>query len=371
MTECVSNHRAVIYDRGGINKLWELTDLSRVIWDRRRDAISEATIDLSGATCLAQNDTLKQIRSSRHELVIFRGQDRVWEGPITRAHGMGTEFSIFAKDVLHYTNRTAMHYGYDNRHPNTTTVLSRAELVFLTEMERKEAEEFAAFPDLPSYNIIDHLVVHHGVGDARTAMRTFPMQYEVWEHIDSMAAKNGMDYTAIGRAIHFWDVHNSLGQTPTVTESDFIGNLSVTEYGMELGTRGIVTDGEGNYGEHGGVDPYYGLVERLDTAYDESEGADPPTSSEMASQASRNIAGRNPTPIQVRVPDNSSINPAGVLSLDMLVPGVWVPVRADVLGFEIVQMQKLQSMRVTETPGKEDIQVTMYPAAIDDSEEEE
>lgn len=361
--DCVSRHTIAIFDRGGINKIAELEDVAEVTWGRVRDDISEANVRLTGAPCVAQNETLSNLRSSRHEMVIYRGDDRVWEGPITRLTGTRNTFEIHARDVMHYATRTTQRAAYNNGYPNVGKVIARAKLILTTELARKESLS-------PPINVLPYLVDHVFPDDAETSANTRAWQYQVWEHIDSLAARGGLDYTVVGRAIHLWDVHrNAMGQTQTVTQNDFLGDITVTEYGMELATWAHVTDGEGRVGSAGANDPYYGEVEILHTAEDEDEG-DSPTDAQLVSQAQRNLAGRNPTPIQVRVPDNSTLNPNGVLSISDLVPGVWIPVRAEVIGFNLVQMQKLQSVKVNETPEGETISVTLNPASIDDTPEE-
>lgn len=360
--ECVSRHTVAIFDRGGVNKIAELVDVAYVSWSRIRDDISEATVRLSGAPCVEQNSILSSLRSSRHELVIYRGDERVWEGPITRLTGTINTFEIHARDVMHYAARTVMRAGYDNAYPNIGSVLTRAEAILTTELARKEALT-------PPINVLPHFVNHEQPGDAQTSSKTLPYEMTVWEHIDSLAARGGLDYVCIGRAIHIWDVHrNSLGQTATVTQADFLGEIEVTEYGMELATWAHVTNGDGVHGSAGANDPYYGEVEILHTAEDEQGNPETDDSAVLASQAQRNLAGRNPTPVQINLPSNSGLNPNGVLSISDLVPGVWMPMRASVIGFDLVQMQKLKSMRVEEDSQGETISVTLLPASIAEEE---
>jgi hypothetical protein len=359
--DCVSKHTVTVYDRGGRNKIAEITDLSEVTWSRVRDDISEANIKLSGAPCFAQNDLLSSLRSSRHEIVIHRGSERVWEGPITRLAGSRNTFEIHARDVMHYAARTVMRKGYNNAYPKVGPVIARAALILNTELARKEALS-------PPINVLPYLTTHVAAGDAKTSSLTKPYEFTVFEHIDSLAARGGLDYTVVGRAIHLWDVHRPLGQTQTVTQADFLGDLVVTEYGMELATHAYVTDGEGRVGKAGANSAYYGEIEILYTATDEDENTSP-TNDELTSQAKRNLAGRNPTPMQVRVPDNSSLNPNGLLTMADLVPGVWIPLRAEVIGFKFQQMQKLQSVKVTETGEGEVISVVLNPASLEDTAE--
>jgi hypothetical protein len=131
-----------------------------------------------------------------------------------------------------------------------------------------------------------------------------------------------------------------------------------------------MTDGKGHAGIAGGVDPYYGEWEILHQAYDEdAKGAKPedvPSTAEMTSQAQRAYAQGKVPPLVVRIPDNTRLNPNGVLTIDDLVPGTWIPLSAKLPGRTLSQMQKLDSMTVEETAkGGEIISVTLSPAYID------
>jgi hypothetical protein len=347
-------------DRGGTRRLRELKDMSRVIWNRERDAISESTVNIVGQYCSAQADTLNFIEPGRHEIAIFRGDERVWEGPITRLAYTREGVGVFSRDVMHYSYRTVMHAGYDSRHPLTETVVGRAYRIMMAELARKEAL---------GYNLLDHIVEHHFPNEAETSTNTYPYQDTVFNHIDQLAAKAGMDYVTIGRAVHLIDTSRPLGMTRVVTENDFLGEMTVSVYGMELATAAFVTDQQGTYGSAGGNHAYYGEVEILSAPYNEEEDGSAPSAAIMATQAARNLDGRLPTPLQVRVPDNSSLNPNGVLKVTDLVPGVYVPLRATLQIRPVQQMQKIKSVKFTEEASGEKIEVTMYPASESDDVE--
>jgi hypothetical protein len=116
----------------------------------------------------------------------------------------------------------------------------------------------------------------------------------------------------------------------------------------------------------------YGIVEQLASAYgeDNEQGTEETLTSEsrtrleevLTDQAERNIAGRWPTPLVVRVPDNSTLTPDTPLSINDLVPGVWIPLRAKTLVRELAQWQKLDLVTVEQTDQGERISVTMSPA---------
>jgi hypothetical protein len=344
--------------------LGTLGKLSKVKWERIRDDISGAEVSVA-ARDKDCDTTLGLASAGRSELVIYRGNTRVWEGPITHIAYQGNGVTVTARDVGHYVYRTIMKSEYDSSFPNIESCTARVERILRNEMARMEAQD-------PPVNVLPYMVVHEHEDNSGTSAHTLAWEMTCYEHMDALAARGGLDYTVIGRALHLWDTHHPIGQTSAITADDFIGEVVITEYGMELATFSAITDGKGNAGFVGGADPYYGLVEILDTAYEESTGedwnaegsggAEPPSLADMRSQAQRILAGRNPTPVVVRVPDNSSLNPNGVLSVADLVPGTFIPLQANLPGRAVSQMQKLDRVTFEETPQGETIQVVLSPA---------
>jgi hypothetical protein len=115
---------------------------------------------------------------------------------------------------------------------------------------------------------------------------------------------------------------------------------------------------------------YYGPWTKMFTVYDEDE-SHPPTQADLNSQARRNLTGRSPVPIEVRVPDNSTLKLGPGLSFDQLVPGTTMPLLATLNSRQVSQDQKLDKLTVTEDSTKETIQVTLVPTTKPDSDEEE
>lgn len=356
-------HRAFIYDRGGANRLFEITPVTSVSWERVRDATSQAKVSIAdpGEDCQRR---MLRVHPNRHELVIFRGSDRVWEGPISLMAWHIDRIEVTARDVLYYAHRTVMRAGYDNAHPNIVTTIQRS-INVLGELARKEALD-------PPINVLPHVTAYTTPGDARTSKVTIPYQSTVLDDIDAMAWRSGMDYTVVGRRILLFDTHTVFYTTPQVTEADFLAEIVVTQYGLEHATWAVSLGPTGNAGigyAEGttlGVDPFYGEWEVADSAYDE-DGTAAPTEAALEEQATRTLHGRNPVPLHVRIPDNSRINPNGVLKLEHLVPGVRIPLRATLLTLEVAQIQKLNRVSVTEDgENGEAISVTLYPASIND-----
>jgi hypothetical protein len=343
---------AAIFDRGGMNRIFPIDVTTFVDYARVKDDISNALIRIpSSAECCGQ---LANVEPVRNELVIFRDGPRVWEGPITRMAFTADEVEIAAKDVMFYPYRTIMRNEYNNAYPNISTVTGRLDYIFQIEMARKEGMT-------PPINVLPYLRVYHFEGEARTSRHSLPFQKTVWEELDDLAAKAGIDYTVVGRGIHIFDTEYQLGLTPLATEADFLAGLTVTAYGMNLTTFSAVTDGEGRYGSAQVDEMYYGNIETLATAYDE-ESSEAPTDEELRSQAQRNLSQRFPVPVVVRVPDNSQIDPASeAFAFENLVPGVKVPLMATVGCRQVRQDQKITNVRVQQDEKGERITLTLFP----------
>jgi hypothetical protein len=84
------------------------------------------------------------------------------------------------------------------------------------------------------------------------------------------------------------------------------------------------------------------------------------------------VSGRNPVPVEVRIPDNSTIRLDDTLTIDDLIPGVQMPLLATLNARQVSQDQKLDLVTVRETGAEgETIQVVLTPATKPDSDDEE
>jgi hypothetical protein len=374
--QCIEQHSVYIFDRGGELRVAQLLDVSEITWRRDRDGVSEADIRIEGSACSGQAKILAAIEPMRSEVVIYRGNDRVWEGPVWRVGWHANYVEINAHDVMQYVFGTPLSQEYDNRmradydtngdpiviYTQPTEVLNRIKGILDHELPVWEALN-------PPINVLPHVVYHHSAGEPKTTSYTKKYEMTVGEHIAHMAHYSGIDYTCVGRAIHFWDVDQHLGQTRTLTEKDFFAEVIITAYGADLVTHAIVVAEDGTYGEASNPSSYYGPWTKIHTSFNEN-GTDAPLQSELDSQAQRALAGRNPVPVEVRVPDGSGIRLTETLTINDLVPGVKVPVLATLNARQMSQMQKLDFLVVTESADGETIQVTLTPTTHHDDPDE-
>lgn len=358
---CAVLHHAQIMDRGGTKIRFPLLQPQIVRWGRIRDDVSEATVIVAGENCRKQAKKLASIEPKRDELVIFRGDERVWEGPVMRCAWKGSSVEIYAHDVVEYLRGTPLTRAYNNAGAQATEVTTRLDGIIRTEMPVWETLD-------PPANVVAHLDVRHFPNEARTSKVTGPFEMTVGEHLDDMARASGIDYTAVGRILVIWDTSRPLGRIRrTLTEKDFYGDIIITAYGADHTEIAYVISENGTYGVAGTASGYYGPWTKIFTVYNE-EGTDAPTQEELDSQAARNIAGRTPVPVQVRVPDSSSLRLSYNLGINELVPGVQVPLSATLNSRTLTQVQKLDMLRVEESSQGETISVTLSPANSPDSD---
>lgn len=367
-------HRVFIYRRGGTTRVGEIRNISHVDWSRVRDDMSTAQIVVSGWDIDCGN-LLAKLQCWAYEVVIFRdngfGVDRVWEGPITLLTYEVDKVTIDAKDIFAYPYRRIIKQDM-NDNVNGDTVTSRAARILQNVMA----------PDDP--NVLAYLQVLSSSDDAME-YRSLP-QYSktAYEEIDDMAANAGLDYTVVGRTILLWGTKHHIGKLPEFRDKDLGSPPIVSEYGMSMANRYVVTDGNGVWGEAtrnldpvSGNDPVYGLVEMVSSSWSSTDdttdttGLDPTqlakTQQSYADSAETSISDRYPSPVVVRVPDSTSLNPEAVVSINQLVPGVSIPLRSTGTLRAVYATQKLDSIKVTEENGRETITVSMSPFTTDET----
>jgi hypothetical protein len=377
-------YRVFVYEQGGTRRLGELEPLSKLTFARLRDDISNCIATSSGYSvdCGA---FYGQLRSWMHELVVFRDGVRVWEGPITRITYTVDNVEIEAKDVMAYVYRRIMRQGYNDayrlikkgtggepdQYLGLLSVVKRAALLITD----------ALAPWDP--NVLRYLTALEWPDDANESRVVADWSRTAWEEVDDLAATAGLDYTTVGRRILLWDTHRAVGRLPELRDGDFSAAPIVTEYGMQLATFQAVTNGSGVYGWAVGQPDWptnsgpfgpskpYGPVEQLASSYADTSSASPDAATPEAiaamqkalnEQAKRNISGRWPSPLIVRVPDNSTLSPRVMIGFQQLIPGVWMPLRSSNTARNVVQWQKLDSVSVSYESGDEQIAVVLSPA---------
>jgi hypothetical protein len=355
-------HQVFIADRGAREKdiIEEITGLTQVRWQRLRDGVSEAQINMrfKGTSC---ESLLTQPRMAmRYEVIIKRDGKRVWEGPIDRRNLSGGAAALFCRDVLLFAQRTpclskwssAFADGGPHYVTDRTMRIMRGEMAIWAPWD---------------INFLEHIIVKQNAKTAKTTRVTLPGSQYVWDDMEELAARSGMDYTVANRSLYLFDTHDFLGVGRRLSDEDFLADLEVVEYGLEMATRSVVNDGQGHFASKGITgDVFYGPFGLLAAAYATNVSAERIPQSELLEQATRNIRSRYPAPIVLRVPENAQVRPSTVDELidDYLIPGTAFPVYSKSSGLEVQQVQKLDRVDFLETEQGEQVTCALSAAPI-------
>ncbi|WP_316959586.1 hypothetical protein [Streptomyces sp. TRM68367] len=312
--------------------------LTSVEWTRVLDEVSTAHVVINpDADCCAQ---LGNVRTWRHKLVIARDGVTVWEGPIIQAEWSFGQVELFASDVLAWLDR---------RVPHRSIVFGGSDLTDIANWLIQDG--FA--PDDPGHTV--QILGRSGVEGGRQYTEDIG---QTGDHLRDLA-DTGLDYTAVGSTIVLMPEDWS-ANVGTLTDADLPEGLIVAEDGSALATRYIVHGDEdsGIKGVSGGVDPYYGLLERSV----EETSVTTSASAEAAARSRR--AANYPVPVFLSS-DRVTLSPEAAVNVAKLVPGWCIDVATAVTCRPITQRLKIAGLKVSEDGDGESVQVTLAPLSSD------
>lgn len=331
-----ATHTYQIVDRdGGVVSVSGV--LTAVQWNRVLNDSSSATATLavSGPDCCAE---LGSIRSWRHLLNIYRAttfESRfVWSGFITNVDWTSTTTVVTAVDIIGLLDR---------RVPHTAFTFTDTDV---TEIARQLVED-GLRPDDPG-----HTTTVKGPSGVLGG-RTYELAVgQTADHLRDLS-DTGMDFTAVGTNVVIMpdDFAELVGR---LADEDLPEGLTVSEDGASLATRQIVAGSEEGtaVGIAGGVNPYYGLLER----YTEQTTIKDQASADAAAAAKLKASLGVPVFIDTQ---NVTLAPTAPVGIDLLVPGWMIDITTDSTCRTITQRLKITGLQVTEnggdgtTPGQE------------------
>ncbi|HEY5786984.1 MAG TPA: hypothetical protein VIT65_19650 [Microlunatus sp.] len=392
--ECVQGHKVQIHERGGGRKLFTLNDLTQVAYTRPRSATGDSTVVLQGRSCLAQGETIDKVAkgAKRFEMVVFRGEERAFEGPIEQVETGRDSAIIIAKDVTQYLNGTPLSVDWpietgeqkDSLDPTSPWLMTeRARTIIEYELQTSYqarirtggAATVVTIPRweevTPPIDVLLHLDIRRS-DTLYTRSDTLAFQMQLGEHLDNLA-DSGLDYAVIGRRIVIWDSAEPLGVTRRLTDADFDGELTVIAAGSEHASVAHVSaerpedstsPGPGvipGVGNAGGEDSFTGVWTWI-ASLTQEEGSDQPTQDALNSQASRMLSGVAPVPNTIKVPDGATLKLGHGLGINDLIPGSIMPVTTSLNIRKVSQDQRLEKVAVTETAQGETIAITLTSA---------
>lgn len=366
---CVERHTALIYDRGGKQRLFQIDDLNKVGWERAQDRKTAAQIAVTGRACRAQSKLLNSIEPRRHELVLFRGSERVWEGPITQAKSTSDRFVIDAFDIIDYLDHTALSKAWPSPDGGGQPIMTERlrEIITYELTHDHDVTTGAGVVTIPGWenltvpaNLVDYLDI--ALGTTLTRSDTVAFEMTLGEHLYNLGRSVGVSYTTVGRALVIWD--GTLARTRTVTEKDFSGDFEVVSSGSDFyNVAHVVADApdpdtDPVVGHAANDMSYYGPWAKILNTTSEDAGVTP-TSATLNSQARTALRGRYPVPIEVIAANGSNLIPSPGLTMAQLVAGTDMPVRARKNIRDVKQLQRLNTLKVTETSAGETISANL------------
>lgn len=217
---------AYLYDRGGQQRLYrfEAGSVLSLEWERVLSDVGAATLTVDAGLCDCA--WLGRMRTVRHELVIYRDGDRVWEGPLTRIAYSPTRVTILAKDVSWwFTKRRLDSYFRTGNAVDLAYELAQAAFAY----------------DDP--NVRNYLQRRSLKGPTYTAAYNKTDGYII-DALDDLV-EAGIDWSVMGRRIFFWASINPVARTNIVRSGrDLAAEVTVFEDGESLATRAYSTGGE-------------------------------------------------------------------------------------------------------------------------------
>lgn len=313
-------------DRGGAT-VAEADVLTECEWSRELDEFSSARvlINPSGDCC----NRLQRVEAWRHWLHIFRDDEPVWRGPIVQPEWRAGQVELFAADILAILDR---------RVPHQSITFGDSDLTEIAGWLIADGFE----PDDPGHEVFT-------VGPARvTGGRSYTRNVgQTGDHLRDLA-ETGLDYTAVGSTVILLPEDHT-GSVGRLTDADFPEELVVGQDGSNLVTRWIVAGDEdsGVMAEEGGVDPYYGLLERY------VEQTSITTQASAVSAARSKLRASVPAPVFIDT-EQVTISPDAAVDVARLVPGWCLDITTTATCRTVTQRMKIVGLKVEENGGGED-----------------
>jgi hypothetical protein len=336
-----SDYVALVTDRHGGQIVDELT-FAGLAWSRAVNGISEAKLTVPMGCC----DRLGSVRSWRHELMVVRGDNIVWQGPITGIPNSRDQVELQARDPLQWLRRRVV------RKRRCSAPSCGGEPTPGTTVAHQLITD-ALEPDDPG--VLEHLTI---AADSGLVARDFKV-YSGYAYDALRDLVGVVDFTAVGKRIVLMPKGHLLGRTAVLTCDAFLGDVGAIEDGLSAASRAVVV-GAGVTGSAGWIDPYFGLIEVL-VKDDKIKTRD-----DANTQARGVVRGAMPPPLRVDVPSGAHLAADAPVSMDELVPGVGVPVLLDCTCRDAQQLQRLRSLSVTVNADGEQVAPVLLPPGSDE-----
>lgn len=339
-------YRAELYERPpgapDRRKRAELGGLGQVTCGRVINGTSQATLEVPVPASEQDQARLRDMRTVRFEIDVWRDEDMLWSGPITGLNYGRTAVTVTATDFLWWLGVRFI----------------RGRVAFEDELGADGTEDVAVIAQLVAQSalavddpaLLQYLVLRLGGGfaQARYELADRHTALEAWDDLTGQ----GLDYTALGRLIIAAGGHIDVPPLPPMSDSDFLGELRVTEDANQACTSAAVIGG-GLVGVAGGPDPYWGLIERR------FDAPTTVTSQQVLDRmAADQVAVRNPPPLIIQVPSDGALSPTCSVPPAALIPGALGVIQVGYTLRPVTQQLRLSQVEFTKR-GVDTEQVTV------------
>lgn len=316
----------------------------RIDWGRTLCGVSKTEVVIDPARCLP---ALADVHPWAHSLVVYRDDERVWEGPFRKRRDTKEGLVLVASDVLGWTEARKIE-------------TARTSLGGKVRDHLEWAVRQALLRDDP--NIVPFLQVLGGPIPTRTADLTVTSTEKMYSSVLTDMTGNGGRWTALGRSIILWDDAAVIGRLRDLSpENHLLDDVEVIEDGDLLATEAWARNDQGVVGSATvpgvvPVHPFYGLVQRITPS-----GATTPAGVRATAQALANSS--YPTPITIEVPSAAALRCSAPFPIHRLVPGVLVPVTTvTATSRTVTGTFVLSEVRVTQVAGADErVTISLSP----------
>lgn len=343
--------RVYIVDHCGGQTICDVTDnMTFLKWGRELDNDSEVELtlhlegDAGGKGCC---ECLSNLRTWRHELMVVRGGDVVWgPGPLVTISIQRHIAHIVARDVTAWLDVRLIHNPYEFVGVDLTTIaqtLIEDALLLGDAVQIPRATRDACILDYATFTASGKYTDFTIEANKRSAG-------EVLREL----ASQGLDFTVVNRALYV-GADFAFGPIGPLRDDDFAEDLLAAEHGLAAATKWWVSS-DNAQGSAGGVDPYFGLIERG------VEGQPAATSvTDLSREASDRLQGTNPPPFIVTVPSEGQLSPGAPVCSETLIPGTLVDLAINELCRPASLRERLTSLRVVLDEKGERVGITLAP----------
>lgn len=364
-------------------------EFESVVWDRRQDDTSEATVVIPTNTECCTT-ILADAHVWHHGIAIYRDGELVWDGPIVLITASRTQVTIVARDVSALLSKRLLPRDLCFSNDATVCTAGSGGMVY-----GPQTPEFVAVTLIQEALSVDsHGVVLSADLGGATEYEGYYKRFggPVFDLVQKLAT-DYINWTVIGRRIIITrggaaggGLFFGFARTALLTCEDFLNDtFSTTEDGLSTLTQDVqIADpiviagveqsniGIGQIFPVGTVaDAYYGLLqavqdgnENLNVGTTGGGGAPNSGGTALADAAVRIVSGSYPPPMVLDAA-GLQLSPNAPVTIAELVPGTFVPILADCLCRPVQRELVLSAVVVTFDATGERVEPTFISAGSD------